>query len=102
MRELKQVIQDFGIDMETLELMSGPSVVRLHLLTYGSITSTEAIRLYGITRLSSVIYRLRHEKEPPMDIATTLTDGRTRFGQKSTYGIYSIKPEDMIDARIAS
>ena len=32
-----------------------------HLITKGSITSWEAIKEYGITRLSAVIFNLRKE-----------------------------------------
>lgn len=34
-----------------------------HLLTYGSITSWEAIQKYGATRLSAIIYELRKRYE---------------------------------------
>ncbi|MBE9490826.1 MAG: hypothetical protein IMY67_11070 [Bacteroidetes bacterium] len=33
--------------------------VRLHLETYGHLTSLDAINSYGITRLSDKIYKLR-------------------------------------------
>lgn len=32
-----------------------------HLKTYGSITSLEAINLFSATRLSAIIYNLRHK-----------------------------------------
>lgn len=34
-----------------------------HLKKYGSITSLEAIELYGATRLSAIIYNLRKDYE---------------------------------------
>ena len=37
--------------------------VEHHLKTYGSITSWEAFELYGITRLSAIIFVLRREHE---------------------------------------
>ena len=32
-----------------------------HLKTFGNITSWEAIKEYGATRLSDIIYKLKHE-----------------------------------------
>ena len=37
--------------------------VRSHIMTKGSITSLESIDLYGATRLSAIIYILRHKEK---------------------------------------
>lgn len=56
-----------------------------HLRTYGSITSLEAIDLYGATRLSAIIFNLRNRG---MNIETIDLPFVDRFGSKSTYGKY--------------
>lgn len=56
-----------------------------HLQTYGCITSLEAIELYGATRLSDIIYRLRNRG---LNIDTIDLPFIDRFGTKSTYGKY--------------
>ena len=56
-----------------------------HLQTYGCITSLEAIELYGATRLSDIIYRLRKRKYNILTIDIPFVD---RFGTKSAYGKY--------------
>lgn len=56
-----------------------------HLEKYGSITSIEAIELYGATRLSAIIYNLRHKGYSIDTIDIPFTD---RFGTKSVYGKY--------------
>ena len=38
------------------------SKVRAHINRYGSITSWKAIDAYGATRLSAIIYNLRHKE----------------------------------------
>lgn len=55
-----------------------------HLQKYGSITSLEAIELYGATRLSSIIYNLR--KNYNIDgIDSQCTD---RYGNTARYTKY--------------
>lgn len=56
-----------------------------HLKEYGSITSLEAIELYGATRLSAIIFNLRKRG---FDIDTIDLPFTDRFGTKSTYGKY--------------
>lgn len=56
-----------------------------HLQNYGSITSLEAIELYGATRLSSIIHTLRKRGYSINTIDMPFTD---RFGSKSHYGKY--------------
>lgn len=59
-----------------------------HLNKYGKITSLEAIDLYGITRLSAVIWRLRHEDG--YIITSTLKSGLNRFSERVHYTEYSL------------
>jgi len=42
--------------------MTQETVILQHLMQHGSITSFEAIQLYGVTRLSAIIYTLRHKR----------------------------------------
>ena len=43
-----------------MQYKSQSEAVLSHLQKYGSITSMEAFELYGATRLSAIIYALRH------------------------------------------
>ena len=56
-----------------------------HLQNHGSITSLEAIDLFGATRLSDIIYKLRKRG---YDISTVDMSFVDRFGNKSIYGRY--------------
>jgi len=56
-----------------------------HLKEHHSITSMQAFKEYGITRLSAVIFDLRQDG---MDIGTTYEDGVNRYGDKTRYGVY--------------
>ena len=56
-----------------------------HLKEHGAITSLEAIELYGATRLSDIIYRLRKKGMKIETLDLPFTD---RYGTKSTYGKY--------------
>lgn len=60
-----------------------------HLQTKGSITSLEAINLYGATRLSAIIFELRKHYIITMEWQS----GTNRFGQSCRYGVYKyIRP----------
>lgn len=58
-----------------------------HLRKYKSITSNEAIKKYGATRLSGIIFILR---EKGFDIETEMTQGKNRYGHISNYAIYHL------------
>ena len=62
--------------------------VRNHLEQYGSITSVDAYRLYGIMRLSAIIYKLRYKEEPHLNIITVRRYGKNRYGKYVQYGEY--------------
>lgn len=62
-----------------------------HMREYGGITSKEAFENYGATRLSGIIYRLKHQG---YTITKTSETCITRFGQIVTYARYSIAEDD--------
>lgn len=78
-------------DEAVLATMPDTTKIRNHLIVNGSITSLEAIRLYGITRLAAVIYKLRYKMHPLMEIVTEMEYGRDRYGQPAQYGRYILK-----------
>lgn len=51
---------------------------------YGSITSLEAFRDLGITRLSGVIFDLRKD----YNIASKTEKGKNRYGESTSYNRY--------------
>lgn len=66
--------------------MNKTNAIQLHLIEKGNITSWEAIQLYGATRLSAIIYNLRHHRD--MDIRNETIEFTDRFGHKATYVKY--------------
>lgn len=76
------------VDEEIIAKMPQTVKVRNHLIRYGSITSQEAWRMYGITRLADVIYKLRYKREPLMDIVTLMVYYTDEFGTNKSYGKY--------------
>jgi len=63
--------------------------IMLHLQQYGSITSWEAIKEYGATRLSAIIYNLRYKYS--MNIINEKIDFTDRYGNKSYFVKYVLK-----------
>lgn len=61
--------------------------VRIHLEEFGHLTSLDAIKEYGITRLSDKIYILRKEG---LIIKTLRRDAINRFGNPVSYGVYQL------------
>lgn len=78
--------------MENKEKMNKTKAVMLHLLEYGSITSWEAIKEYGATRLSSIIYNLRYKYD--MKIINKDEVFIDRYGTKSYFSRYILVKED--------
>lgn len=66
-------------------MKSQVDMVYEHLKAYGSITTWEAIKEYGVTRLSAVIYILRKEGYKIISETETTTN---RFGKKVNYAKY--------------
>ena len=66
--------------------------VENYLKENGSITSWEAIKEFGATRLSAIIYVLRNERE--MNIDTIYETSKNRYGDKITYAKYTLKEDN--------
>ena len=58
-----------------------------HLNELGTITSWEAIKEYGATRLSAIIYNLRDDG---YIIETNMKTTKNRFGRKVSYSEYKL------------
>lgn len=67
--------------------MTKKEMVLNHLKSGRSITSIEAIELYGATRLSAIIFRLKKEGYAFRTEDVAFTD---RFGNKSYYSKYTL------------
>lgn len=61
------------------------SQVLNHLKQFGSITSIEAIEMYGATRLAAIIFELRKRGYHIETIRMNFID---RYGNACTYGKY--------------
>lgn len=72
--------------------MNKTEAVALHLIEKGRITSWEAIKEYGATRLSAIIFNLRHKRN--MDIRNERVNFVDRYGTKSHYDIYIYEGDD--------
>ena len=59
-----------------------------HLLKNQKITSWEAFEIYGITRLSHIIYLLRKIDYKIKSISTTK---KNRYGHKVTFSTYTLE-----------
>lgn len=64
------------------------SAVLAHLQNHGSITSMEAFERYGATRLSAIIYVLRHQG---YDIVAETIRFKTRYGTNANVARYTLK-----------
>lgn len=69
--------------------MNKTEAVMLHLLEYGQINTWEAIKYYGQTRLSDVIYRFRHKRG--LNIINERVYFTDRYGTKSHYDNYILE-----------
>tara|TARA_R110000850_G_scaffold104102_3_gene214353 strand:- start:1888 stop:2166 length:279 start_codon:yes stop_codon:yes gene_type:complete len=67
------------------EIKTQRDAILWHLKTYKKITSWEAIKEYGATRLSDIIFKLKSEGYP---IETNLIEIKTRFGIKTNIARY--------------
>ena len=64
--------------------------VLAYIQTFGSITSLEAFRDLGVTRLSARIYELRARN---INIDSTSVTSKNRYGENCTYAKYFIRKE---------
>lgn len=65
--------------------------VLMYLKEHGSITSLQAIRLFGATRLSAVIFNLRKDGYIIVDEFITR---KNRYGDKVSFAKYILKGEE--------
>lgn len=72
--------------------MTKTKAVLLHLEEFGNITSWEAIKEYGATRLSAIIFNLRHRYD--MNIINEWVEFTDRFGTPSRYVKYILVKEN--------
>ena len=73
------------------ENMNKTKAVLWHLIEKGNITSWEAIKEYGATRLSAIIFNLRHKYN--MNIETEKICFTDRYGNKANYAKYIYNKE---------
>lgn len=66
------------------------SEILKHLKVNGSITSLDAIRLYGATRLSAIIFNLRKKG---YDIQTQTEVTKDRYGHSCNYARYILNED---------
>tara|TARA_R110000765_G_scaffold73584_1_gene144264 strand:+ start:279 stop:557 length:279 start_codon:yes stop_codon:yes gene_type:complete len=83
------------ITIKSSEVKNGADAILWHLKTYGTITSYEAIKEYGVTRLAAVIF---NHKKNGYDIDSMPLIKKTRFGRNTTISkyIYTTPPEELI------
>jgi hypothetical protein len=83
------------ITIKAEEVKSQSDAILWHLKTYGAITSYEAIKEYGATRLSAIIFN--HRKNG-YDIDSMPLTKTTRFGRTTTIAkyIYTIPPKEFV------
>jgi|1_EtaG_2_1085319.scaffolds.fasta_scaffold171638_2 hypothetical protein len=74
------------INIEESEVKNQTDAIKWHLKNHGTITSLQAIQLYGATRLSDIIHRLR--KQGYDNIITKDVVVTNRFGGKVIIGKY--------------
>jgi len=73
------------IIIKSSEVKNGADAILWHLKTYGHITSYEAIKEYGVTRLAAIIFN--HRKNG-YDIDSMPLKKKTRFGRSTTISKY--------------
>jgi len=78
-------------ECEILASIPQTTLVRNHLIRFKRITDKVARDVYGITRLSDVIYKLRYKLQPNMWIVTEDTESVNRFGKTVKYATYVYK-----------
>ena len=68
--------------------VSQVKLIAEHLIKYGSISSIEAIELFGCTRLSARIWDLRHEGWP---ISSEMATTKNRYGHTTNVAVYRLE-----------
>ena len=86
------------IDITKEQIKTGKDAIKWHLKNYGHITSLEAIREYGVTRLASIIFNL---KEEGYNIHSEEVKKITRFGRTATIAKYLyFKPKPQFEQKL--
>lgn len=73
------------------DIKSQRDAVLNHLKIEGSITSMEAFQMYGVTRLSAIIFNLRYKDG--LWIETHMETCKNRFGHSTEYARYILKED---------
>ena len=83
------------ITIKSSEVKTGADAILWHLKTHGNITSYEAIREYGVTRLAAIIF---NHRKSGYEIDSMPLIKKTRFGRNTTIAQYNYvdPPEDFI------
>lgn len=81
-----------------MEKMNKTKAIMLHLREKGSITSWEAIKEYGATRLSGIIYNLRNTYNMPIE--SHYECFKDRYGNTCNFAKYILK-EDSNDISLS-
>lgn len=68
--------------------MNKTKAVLQWLQTGAGISSMEAIKQFGATRLSAIIFNLKAKGH---DIETVMVEGRDRFGNPMRYAVYYLR-----------
>lgn len=76
--------------MEVGEMTQCERVLK-YLQDFGSITSWEAIKEFGATRLSAIVFVLRKRG---YNIETTFETAKNRYGEKVSYGVYKLERKE--------
>ena len=80
------------------EIKTQTDAIKWHLKNYGSITSLQAIKEYGATRLASIIWYL---KEEGYNIHSEDLRKTTRFGRTTTIAKYLyMKPTPTFEQKL--
>jgi hypothetical protein len=82
------------ISIDISEVKTQRQMVMYHLQNDSYITSIEAFRDYGITRLSSIIHNLRKEGYEIVSIPITTTN---RFGNAVVYSKYQYSKPNYLE-----
>jgi len=90
----KEVKKIMSIDREVLVLVRGNQTETIlnHLRIIGGITTMEAIRLYGCTRLADKIFMLKNRG---YQIKTVMTEGENRYGEKVRFAKYLLSDNEI-------
>lgn len=75
--------------------MTQEQMIERHLRDFGGITSWEAFKEYGITRLSAIIYTFRHDKS--IDIDDEWVYRKNRYGEKTKFKKYKLAKRTLFD-----